>query len=62
MEYRILDKEESAEMKLTRRGFVNDVKDGLIAIKVQQSFEQHGIHHNNSAEYRAWSNSLMFNI
>ncbi len=46
----------------TRRGFVNDVKDGLIAIKVQQSFEQHGIHHNNSAEYRAWSNSLMFNI
>ena len=44
----------------TRRGFVDDVRSGCIASKVQQQFERHGIHHNNDAEYRAWNNSLMY--
>ena len=44
----------------TRGGFINDIRTGSIATKVQNAFEQHGIHHNNDAEYRAWGNSLMF--
>lgn len=44
----------------TRGGFINDVRTGSIAAKVQSSFERHGIHHNNDSEYRAWSNSLMY--
>ena len=44
----------------TRGGFINDIRTGSIATKVQNAFERHGIHHNNDAEYRAWSNSLMF--
>lgn len=44
----------------TRGGFINDIRAGSIATKVQNAFERHGIHHNNDAEYRAWGNSLMF--
>ncbi len=44
----------------TRRGFIDDIRGGCIAEKVQQQFENHGIHHNNIAEYRAWNNSLMY--
>ena len=44
----------------TRGGFINDIRTGSIATKVQNAFERHGIHHNNDAEYRAWGNSLMF--
>ena len=44
----------------TRGGFINDIRTGSIATKVQNAFERHGIHHNNVAEYRAWGNSLMF--
>ena len=44
----------------TRGGFINDIRSGSIATKVRQQFEAHGIHHNNNAEYRAWSNSLMY--
>lgn len=44
----------------TRRGFIDDIRSGCIASKVQEQFESHGIHHNNDAEYRAWSNSLMY--
>lgn len=44
----------------TRGGFINDIRTGRIATKVQNAFERHGIHHNNDAEYRAWGNSLMF--
>ena len=43
----------------TRGGFINDIRMGSIASKVESAFEQHGIHHNNDAEYRSWSNSLM---
>ena len=44
----------------TRGGFINDIRTGSIASKVQDSFERHGIHHNNDAEFRAWGNSLMY--
>ena len=44
----------------TRGGFINDIRTGSIATKVQNAFERHGIHHNNDAEYRACGNSLMF--
>lgn len=44
----------------TRGGFISDVRMGSIANKIQSAFERHGIHHNNDAEYRAWSNSLMY--
>ena len=44
----------------TRGGFINDVRNGSIAARVQNAFVQHGISHNNDAEYRAWQNSLMY--
>ena len=44
----------------TKGGFVQDVRSGMIATKVQQQFEEHGYAHNNDAEYRSWSNSLMY--
>ena len=44
----------------TRGGFIDDIRTGSIATKVQNAFERHGIHHNNDAEYRAWGNSLLF--
>ena len=44
----------------TKLGFVNDVRSGLIAHKVQRAFDNHHISHNNDAEFRAWSNSLMY--
>ena len=44
----------------TKGGFVQDIRSGSIASKVQSQFAQHGITHHNDAEYRAWNNSLMF--
>ena len=44
----------------TKNGFIEDIRKGIIATKVQQQFEQHGFHHSNDAEYRAWANSLMY--
>ena len=44
----------------TRGGFINDIRSGCIASKVESAFELHGIHHNNDAEFRAWANSLLF--
>ncbi len=44
----------------TRRGFINDIRSGSIATKVENAFEAHGIHHANDAEFRAWANSLLF--
>ena len=43
----------------TRGGFINDIRTGGIASKVQAAFEKHGIRHNNDAEFRAWENSLL---
>lgn len=44
----------------TRSGFINDIRSGSIATKVENAFELHGIHHNNDAEFRSWANSLLF--
>ncbi len=44
----------------TKQGFIDDVKDNLIADKIEEEFRNHNINHNNIAEYRAWSNSLMY--
>lgn len=44
----------------TKGGFVQDIRSGCIASKVQQAFELKNIHHNNAAEFRAWANSLMY--
>lgn len=44
----------------TKGGFVQDIRSGCIASKVQHQFEQHGISHHNDAEFRAWSNSLIY--
>lgn len=44
----------------TKGGFINDIRLGSIAAKVQAEFERHNISHNNDAEYRAWGNSLMY--
>lgn len=44
----------------TKGGFVNDVRSGSIASKVEAEFENHGFHHHNDPEFRSWSNSLMF--
>ena len=42
----------------TKGGFTQDVRDGLIARKIQDAFVFNGIHHNNLSEYRSWENSL----
>ena len=44
----------------TKGGFIRDVRSGSIASKVQSQFAMHGIIHHNDAEFRAWSNSLLF--
>ena len=44
----------------TKGGFVSDVRDGLIATKIEQEFKNHNISHSNDAEYRAWSNSMQY--
>lgn len=46
--------------KNTKAGFINDIRTGYIADIVKTSFEAHRIPHNNTAEYRAWHNSLMY--
>lgn len=43
----------------TKGGFVDDVRNGIIAKKITEEFLKHNIRHNNDAEYRAWSNSLV---
>lgn len=44
----------------TKQGFIDDVRDNLIADKIEEEFKNHNISHNNLSEYKAWSNSLMF--
>ena len=44
----------------TKGGFIQDIRSGSIASKVEQAFKDHNIHHNNPAEFRSWANSLMF--
>ncbi|MBR3392664.1 MAG: DUF2075 domain-containing protein [Firmicutes bacterium] len=44
----------------TKGGFINDIRKGGIANKVEAAFAKHGIGHGNEAEYRAWNYSLMY--
>ena len=44
----------------TKGGFVADVRDGLIAKKIEEAFEENNISHSNPAEFRAWANSLLY--
>ena len=44
----------------TKGGFVEDVRNGYIARKITEAFEQHNLSHNNDAEFRAWANSLQY--
>ena len=46
--------------KNTKGGFVSDVRDNLIAHRIQESFDRLRIGHNNDAEFRAWANSLQY--
>lgn len=44
----------------SKKGFINDVRDNLIADKIEQEFKNHKIAHNNHAEYQSWCNSLQY--
>lgn len=43
----------------TKGGFVDDVRNGIIAKKITEEFNKHNVKHHNDAEYRAWFNSLV---
>lgn len=44
----------------TKGGFTQDVRDNLIAEKIENAFFEHCISHNNDAEYRSWANSMQY--
>lgn len=44
----------------TKGGFTRDVRDNLIAEKIENAFFEHCIAHNNDAEYRSWANSMQY--
>lgn len=44
----------------TKNQFVSDVRDNLIANKIEKAFARHHISHNNPSEHRSWANSLQF--
>ncbi len=46
--------------KNTKQGFFEDIKNNLIADKIEEEFNNHHLSHNNIAEYRAWTNSLPY--
>lgn len=46
--------------KNTKGGFIADVRDNMIAYKIEDAFRAHNINHNNSAEFRSWANSLQY--
>src|SRR5574344_225255 len=43
-----------------KKGFREDVLDGLIADKIEEAFKDKHIPHNNDSEYVSWENSLVF--
>lgn len=43
-----------------KKGFFDDVRDNLIADKIEEAFTKQNIKHNNKAEFRSWYNSLQF--
>lgn len=44
----------------TKKGFFNDIKDGLIVKAISNSFAMRNINHNNPSEVKAWENSLRY--
>lgn len=44
----------------TKGGFIDDIRNGYIANKIEESFRLNNISHSNLAEYRSWANSLMY--
>lgn len=38
----------------TKGGFINDIKSGNIADKIEDEFKEHHLNHSNFAEYKAW--------
>lgn len=44
----------------TKKGFFNDIKDGIIVKAISNSFTMRNINHNNPAEVKAWENSLRY--
>ncbi|MBO4251029.1 MAG: DUF2075 domain-containing protein [Paludibacteraceae bacterium] len=44
----------------TKGGFRRDVRENLIAEKIENAFFEHCIAHNNNAEYRSWANSMQY--
>lgn len=44
----------------TKGGFVSDVRTGYIADTIENEFKKHNLSHSNLAEYRSWSNSLLY--
>ena len=46
--------------KNNKMGFINDVRDGLIASKIENEFSKLNFNHNNDSEYQSWANSLNF--
>ena len=44
----------------TKGGFIDDIRNGYIADKIENEFINHHLNHSNAGEYRAWANSLMF--
>lgn len=43
-----------------KKGFFDDVRDNIIAEKIEELFKKQNIKHNNLAEFRSWYNSLQF--
>jgi len=44
----------------TKGGFTHDVRQNIIAEKIQQAFFEHCIAHNNQSEYESWANSMQY--
>ena len=44
----------------TKGGFLEDVRNNLIAFKIEEEFKKHHINHNNDSEFRSWANSLQY--
>ena len=46
--------------KNNKKGFIDDVRDGIIARKIADEFAKINFSHGNDSEYRSWANSLNF--
>lgn len=44
----------------TKGEFTRDVRNNLIAQKIENAFYEHCIMHSNAAEYRSWANSMQY--